>query len=112
MGHIGKKKQMVCTLIVSVFMLVTVFEPITAVAAETGSQETQTQEQQQEQTKDQSLLENQKQNESAEPESLQKEDVQQTAIVLDDPIIEKWTRVSTTSMKLTWKKNRGGSRRL
>ena len=104
MAYIGKKKQLVCALIVAVFMMVTVFEPITAVAAEMSSQETQTQEQQQTLPKDQSQLENRNQKESTEPESLQKEDVQKTAIVLESPIIEKWTRVSSTSMKLTWKK--------
>lgn len=35
---------------------------------------------------------------------MQEEDFQQTAIVLDAPIIEKWTRVSSTSMNLIWKK--------
>ena len=35
---------------------------------------------------------------------MQKEGVQQTAIVLDAPNIEKWTRVSSASMKLTKKK--------
>ena len=54
MAYIGKKKQLVCALIVAVFMMVTVFEPITAVAAEMSSQETQTQEQQQTLPKDQS----------------------------------------------------------
>ena len=76
-NHIYKRKQLICALIVAVFMMVTVFEPITAVAAEMSSQETQTQEQQQTLPKDQSQLENQNQKESTEPESLQKEDLQQ-----------------------------------
>lgn len=103
-NHIYKRKQLICALIVAVFMMVTVFEPITAVAAEMSSQETQTQEQQQTLPKDQSQLENQNQKESTEPESLQKEDLQQTAIVLDAPVITKWTRNSSTSMTLNWKK--------
>lgn len=45
--HTYKRKQLICALIVAVFAVVTVFEPITAVAAETGGQEPQAQEQSQ-----------------------------------------------------------------
>ena len=73
MHHTYKRKQWICVLIVTVFALVTVLEPITAVAAETGSQETQAQEQEKvQEQQDQIAVQSQEGSEA--PEALQEEE--------------------------------------